>query len=165
MRTLVVASLIALVALPACGGSDESSAESWANDVCGHAVEWRDDVRDEVDEFQQNPDISQLGSTIDDVVSATQEFVSDLKNIGVPDAPSGEEAQAEVEQLADSLDARVQRVQGAVATGGVAAIQSAADEISGGIEDVKQTAASVGALSDELRQGVEDADSCQELRS
>lgn len=149
------------VLLAGCGGSDESSAESWANDVCGRAVEWRDDVRDTVDAFQQNPDLSGLASTMDDVVASTHDFVADLKKIGAPDTPSGDEAKAQVDQLANSIDARVQRVQ----TGGLDAVQTAADEISGGIDDVKSTTASIEALSVELRDGIEHASSCKDLRS
>ena len=163
MRRLVVAGAIAVL-LGGCGGSDESSAESWANDVCGRAVDWRDGVRDEVDAFRQNPDVSKLGTTIDDIVTSTNDFVADLKKIEPPDVASGAQAQTQVEQLADSLDDRVQRVQSAVAAGGAAAIQTAADEISGGIDELGQTVANVEALSDELRRGIEDASSCKELR-
>jgi uncharacterized protein involved in exopolysaccharide biosynthesis len=101
---------------------------------------------------------------MDDVVASTHDFVADLKKIGAPDTPSGEEAKAQVDQLANSIDARVQRVQAAAPAGGLDALQSAADEISGGIDDVKSTTASIEALSDDLRQGVEDASSCKELR-
>jgi hypothetical protein len=160
----VVAGAIAVL-LAGCGGSDESSAESWANDVCGRAVEWRDDVGDTVDAFRENPDVSGLASTMDDVVASTNDFVADLKRIGAPDTPSGDEAKAQVDQLADGIDARVQRVQAAAPAGGLDAVQTVADEISGGIDDVKGTTASIEALSDELRQGIEDASSCKDLRS
>jgi hypothetical protein len=163
MRWVIATSAVALF-LAGCGGSDESSAESWANDVCGRAVEWRDDVSGKVDAFQQNPDVSQLGSTIDDVAASTQDFVADLHKIGAPDTPSGDQAQAQVEQLADGLGERVDRVQASVGTGGLGALQTVGDEISGAVEDVKQTASSIEALSDGLRQGIEDASSCKELR-
>jgi hypothetical protein len=159
----VVAGAI-VVLLAGCGGSDESSAESWANDVCGRTVEWRDDVGDTVDTFRENPDLSGLASTMDDVVASTHDFVADLRKIGAPDTPSGDEAKAQVDQLANSIDARVQRVQAAAPAGGLDAVQTAADEISGGIDDVKTTTASIEALSGELRQGIEDASSCKELR-
>jgi hypothetical protein len=59
----------------------------------------------------------------------------------------------------------VQRVQAAAPAGGLEAVQTAADEISGGIDDVKSTTANIESLSGELRQGIEDASSCKELRN
>jgi hypothetical protein len=165
VRKLVVAGAFALLVLPGCGGGNESSAESWANDVCGAAVKWRDDVRDTVQSFQQNPDISKLGSTIDSVVTSTEDFAADLKKIGAPDTTAGTEAKAQVDELADNLDARVKRVQTAVQSGGSNAVQATTSEISGGLDDVQQTASSIEALSGDLRQGVQDASSCKELRS
>jgi hypothetical protein len=156
------AAAIALT-LSGCGGS-EGASEKWANDVCGTVVDWRDHVQDQVDQFRQDPNLANVSATIQDVVQSTTNMVSDLKGIGAPDTPSGDAAKKQVDAFADSISSRATNVQSAVSSGGLGAADEVSTEISGAIEDGQRALAGVENLTADLRQGIEDAKSCKDLR-
>jgi methyl-accepting chemotaxis protein len=115
LATAVVAALVA-----GCGGSDESSAEQWANGVCSAITDWTDATRSAAESLQSGGDGSvqdRVQTAIDDVKDATSTLGDDLQDLGTPETDAGQQAQDLVETFSgdaqDGLDTIEQAVSGA----------------------------------------------------
>ena len=113
-----------------------------------------------------------LRSAVEDVKSATSDFVDDVQALGPPDTDAGEQAQESLEALADDLEESTET------------IDKALEDASGPSETLEALTAVTGALSTmgsrlsstfteleqldaggELEDAFEEADSCDELTS
>ena len=109
MRVFLAAGLVVgVLALAACGGGDEEdSAAGWADSVCTSVGDWRADVQATVEELSANPSAisaESLREAADDTLESTETLVEELRDLGPPETETGEEAQAEIEELAESLE-------------------------------------------------------------
>ena len=108
------------IAAAGCGGDDESSAESWANDVCGNLSQWITDVDEAVRSLTAeglNFDTDDIREAVDQAKGATEDLVDDLQGLGPPDTEAGQEAQAELEDLQGVLESQVDSVEQAIDSG------------------------------------------------
>ena len=85
---LAIVVAIALMAGGCGGDDDESSAESWASDVCTNLSEWITDVDDAVRSLTAeglNFNTDDIRDAVDQAGSATDELVKDLRGLGPPE--------------------------------------------------------------------------------
>ena len=114
-----------------------------------------------------------MKDAVDDLESATSEFVDDVRGLGTPDTEAGEQARESLDQLADEVDDSLSR-----------RCESAVDDasgVSGVVEAVTAVSAAISALGaqlsstfaeleqldagGELEDAFKEADSCDELES
>jgi ABC-type transporter Mla subunit MlaD len=169
-------SLVLLLSIVAagCGGNDTSSAESWANDVCTELDTWATSVSTTIrNVMSQGAGVSRadLRGAANQASSATSDLVDGLKAIGPPDTASGDDAQQEVNQLADELSGHADKVRSLVEnspstlSGLVTTAQSVLGQIGTAADQVKATLASLEQLGSDLKSGIEQSDACTELRN
>src|SRR5688572_16676197 len=95
-RTGILLVVSALLLAAGCGGADESSAEAWADDVCGSLNGWFLDV-DAALEGLTDEGLQLDGADVDEAVEAvgdaTDELGNDLDELEPPETESGQEAE------------------------------------------------------------------------
>jgi hypothetical protein len=155
MTTRRVAALVAVAAVAAfaagCGGDDESSAESWAGNVCTAFSDWRDAVTEAGESLRAGPTTADdLEAAVDDLGQATEDFVDDLRGLGQPETDAGQEAQDALDVLADDVEQDLEDLESALE--GVEGVQGAL-EAAGVVATILSTmGAQLGAAFDELEQ-------------
>jgi hypothetical protein len=178
--TLVSTAAVVLLALLAagCGGSDDdssasgtSSTEEWADSLCSAVRTWTSAITSSVNSIQGGS-ISKdaLESSANDVKSATETFVDDIKGLGKPDTDAGDQAKSSVDQLADQLTSETNKIEDAVQdASGVQGILSAVSVVTGTLATMgSQLTSTVQELrgldaQGELESAFNDAESCQNL--
>jgi ABC-type transporter Mla subunit MlaD len=174
---LPLVSLLLLLSVVAagCGGDDNaSSAESWASDVCTELDTWATSVSTTIRNLMAKGTSvrgADLRAAANQASSATSDLVDGLKDIGPPDTDSGDEAQQQVNQLADQLRQHSDEVRSEVEsapstiTGLVSAGQAVLAQIGTAADQVKSTLTSLQQLGGDLRDGIEQSDACTDLRN
>jgi uncharacterized protein YoxC len=177
-RLALVATLLVTAVLAAGCGSDESSSDTssttdWAGNLCTAVSTWTTALTSSVQSLQGgNVSRDALESTADDVKSATDTLIDDLKSLGKPDTEAGEQAKESIDQLTDELEQEVDTIEGAVDdVSGVSGVVSAVSAVSGALGSMGTQLTST--LSDleqldakgELQSAFEQSASCQELTS
>jgi phage-related minor tail protein len=173
---LPLVSLVMLLSLVAagCGGDDTSDAEPWATDVCTELDTWATSVSTTIRNVMSkgtSVTSADLRAAATQASSATSDLVDGLQDIGPPDTDSGDEAQQQVNQLADQLRQHSDEVRSEVesapstVTGLVSAAQAVLAQIGTAADQVKSTLTSLQQLGDDLREGVEQSDACTDLRN
>ena len=170
---VVVALLAAFLASGCGGGKDENSATAWADDVCSAATTWRDSITSAADSLKGgNLSEDGLTSAVDDIQSATSDFVDDVRGLGKPDTESGEHAKESLDQLADEADKNLSTIQSAVddasgVSGLVQAVTAIGTALSTMASQVSSTVAELKQLDagGELEAAFNEADSCKTLQS
>jgi hypothetical protein len=160
----LLAVLVAAAALAGgCGGSDSSSnatsAEDWANDLCGAISSWTTSIQDAVKPLQSG-DVSKdsLQSSTSDMKDATSTFVDDVKSLGPPDTEGGQKAKESLDNLADELSQ------------GIDDIKETADNVSGAqgavtaMTSIQTTVQKMGTDAQSALSDVQDADVKGELQ-
>jgi hypothetical protein len=121
-------------------------------------------------ESRDNPSEEGIRTAGDEIRSATQTLADDLRGLGRPDTPSGQEAKDEIDQLATSLDTSLQKITDAMdnssgTSGAVAAattigttLVEMGNQVSSAFTQLEQVDAQ-GQLEDAFQQ----ADSCAGL--
>jgi hypothetical protein len=168
---------VLVLAVAACGGGGESAEEAWAGDVCTSIASWKTEVESIVTNASNA--LSQPGATRTDLedainsgLDATTTLVDELHASVPPDTPEGDEAKAKVDAFLDDVQSSDREVRTALA--GVpqsATLPEVITELSGLATTLQQTIGSgrtlvtdLQQLGGELKDGFENADSCQELR-
>ena len=159
------------------GGSED--LEAWAGSVCTSVSDWRASILDLANVGAADLNAESLRGRLDDAEAATEELVSDLRDLGAPDVESGEELQDELDQTVSQLDNEFEGLQddaqavtdasspteflqalAALAPRFQALLSGAADLL-----EQLETAPDVAEETEaELRQAFDDADACRELR-
>ncbi|HEY6075193.1 MAG TPA: hypothetical protein VIV36_00030, partial [Gaiella sp.] len=112
MTRILLTAAVAALALVAvgCGGSDDDSdtdpTAAWASDFCSAITTWTDELQTVTSEFSDTSNLSQDGlqSASDDVGSATESLVDDLRGLGAPETEGGEEIQTALDTLSTTLE-------------------------------------------------------------
>jgi hypothetical protein len=165
--------LVASLALAAggCGGDDESSAEAWANDVCGNLSQWITDVDEAVRSLTAeglNFDTDDIRDAVDQAKSATEDLVDDLQGLGPPDTEAGQEAQDELEELQGVLESQVETVEQALDSGdgALALAGTISTALAVAINELEQAFESLQGLDSggELEDAFTDSEDCDSLR-
>ncbi|HET9322591.1 MAG TPA: hypothetical protein VFO03_01825 [Gaiellaceae bacterium] len=172
MKRLVFSSLLCALLLAGCGGdNDSSSADSWANGVCGDLSTWKDSVKSTAAAFSGGQlSQAQVQDAADEISNATEQLVGDLKDVGTPDTESGQQAKDAVDQLSNELQTDLAQVQRAAAGASgaadtaqaVATIRMAATTMQAQLTTAFQ---SMQQADDELKSAFEDSENCQKLKS
>ena len=117
MRTLLAVLILAVAVIAAgCGGGSSSStgatgetasapAEDWANSVCQAFVDWNSSISAAGQGISQNPSEEGIMTAGDDIRTATDSLVDDLRGLGRPDTESGQEAKDDIDQLVGAFRA------------------------------------------------------------
>lgn len=183
MGALVVVVAAAVVAFVVVRDSNSESSPSsttvWAGDVCTSLTKWRTSISS-LATVSGIPSQDELRKKLTDAQVATEQLVTDLKNIGPPETSSGTELKQQLQQQGDELQASYEKVK-AGAQSAVNNSTSTADllrrlsavlpdfqkllnEISTTI-DTLQSSNVAGESADEVREGFDNAESCKKLRS
>jgi hypothetical protein len=85
------------------GGGGKVSKEQWADNFCSAVYTWGTTIRSIGQSFPTPPTKEALQSAADDFKSANEKLVSDLKSLGTPDLPGGQQARVVIDQLAGDL--------------------------------------------------------------
>jgi hypothetical protein len=169
---LLAASCAALLASGCGSSSDTSSAEEWANKLCGAFTTWEGAIRTSASDLQSNPSKDGLQTFADEADQATGDFVDELKGLGKPDTQGGEQAEQELDQLSSELDGELEKIKQSVegvtdASGAASAVSvvsgslvTMANQVSSTVKQLQQA-----DVADELKQAFSSAESCQSLQS
>lgn len=165
-----------LVAAAGCGGnsssSNGSSPDEWASGFCSSVTTWKDSVKSAENELKSNPSKDSLNTTVDDIKSASDTLVSDLKDLGKPNTKQGQDAKDEVDQLSSELKDDVDQVESDVKNvSGVRDVPTAVQSVSTTLSTMKnQVNSAVTKLGQanpdgELKQAFQDSSDCDSLTS
>jgi hypothetical protein len=174
-----LAVLVAAAALAGgCGGSSDSSsgstsAEAWANDLCGAISTWTTSVQSAVEPLKSG-DVSKssLQTATDSLKDSTSTFVDDIKSLGPPDTEGGQKAKESLDNLADELSSGVDDIRQTVSNiSGVQGAITAMSSVQATVQKMGTDAQS--ALSDvedadvkgELQDALKNSDNCKKLQS
>jgi len=178
-----VATAVAVLAIGAagCGGSDESSstaeatpASEWADGFCTSLTTWSEAIKGVPDQFTNLSSFSEEGfqTAADDISSATDTLVEDLKGLGTPDTDSGEEVKSSIDDLSSTLETELDSIQATVDdTSGITEFPGAAQDILGSLSTMSSAFAStLSTIEDadvqgELKDGLESSSACDEITS
>ena len=167
-RIAALAGVAALAfAAAGCGGGDDSGsgsseatpASEWADGFCSAVTAWTDELRSVTEQFTSLSSFSQenLQSAADDVKTATDQLVDDLRNLGAPDTESGQEVEDSIDALATTLEAELDSIQTTVdETSGIA-------ELPGAVQDVSASVSAMSKAFSSTLTTIEDADAQGEL--
>jgi ABC-type transporter Mla subunit MlaD len=183
-RLLAVPILALAIVATGCGGGGGSSsggsgtgresaatpAEDWANSVCQAFVDWNDSISAAGQGISQNPTEDGIRTAGDDIQSATDTLVEDLRGFGRPDTESGQQAKDAIDQLATSLDTSLQKINDAMdnASGTSGAVNAASTIANTLVEMGQEVSTAFTKLEDidaqgELEDAFTSADSCAGL--
>jgi hypothetical protein len=177
MKLGVLIPLVLVFAVAGCGGGGTSAEEAWAEEVCASVGSWKA----EVESIARNAAdaVTEPGATRADVeaavengLDATDTLIQELRASVPPDTPEGDQAKAAVDAFLDDVRASDDEVRTALA--GVpegAGLAEIVAELSGLATSIQQTVESgrtlvsdIQQLGSALKDGFENADSCEELR-
>jgi hypothetical protein len=177
MKLGALITLVLLLAVAGCGGGGTSDEEAWAEEVCASVGSWKA----EVESIARNAAdaLTEPGATRADVetavqngLDATDTLIQELRASVPPDTPEGDQAKAAVDAFLDEVRASDDEVRTALA--GIpegAGLAEIVAELSGLATSLQQTVDSgrtlvsdIQQLGSALKDGFENADSCEELR-
>jgi hypothetical protein len=164
----MTAAVLALaIAAAGCGGSDESSdtteatpTSEWADGFCTAITTWTDALKAVPDQFTDLSSFSEEGlqSAADDVQSATDTLVEDLKGLGAPDTASGDEVKSSIDDLSSTLETQLDSIQTTVDdTSGIT-------ELPGAAQDILASLSAMSTAFSSTLSTIEDADAQGELK-
>ncbi len=177
MKLGAVATLVLLLAFAGCGGGGTSAEEAWAEDICSSVSTWQT----EVESIARNAAdaITEPGATAADVeaavesgLDATRTLVDQLQASVPPDTPEGAEAEQALEAFLDDVQGSDDEVRTALAdlpegaglSEIVATLSGLAANLQQTVESGRTLVTDIQELGSALKDGFENADSCQELR-
>ena len=175
-RTVLAAGLAALtLGLGACGSDETDSAGEWADSVCSSIGDWRAGVEATVEEFRADPasiSADSLREATDDTLESTEALVDELRDLGPPETESSEEARAEIEGLAETLESSRDSVHETLegssesVAGVLANLSAITAELQAAASAASATFESLLALDPggELEQAFREEDSCTALQ-
>ena len=175
--------LAALLAAAGCGGGDSSSASSssssntesaddWASGLCTALTTWTNSVRSAGNELKGNVSKDSLNTAADDIKSASDTLVSDLKDLGKPDTKQGQDAKKAMDQLSSEVKSDVKQMQSDVKNAsGVQGAVTAASSVSTTLSTMGNQINSAASKLDqadpdgELKKAFQNSPDCKSLTS
>ena len=182
-RLLGAGALAAVLLLAGCGGGGSSdtttttalqSATEWAGDFCGAFSTWKSSLGPIGQSLLSNPTKKSLQAAGDDIRNSNDALVDDLKSLGKPPLPRGEEARSVVDQLATDIKNDSDKISNAVSNAStVSDIVDAASVVSTTlvqvetqVQDAVTDLKAIRADEDNsLKQAFADAPACADLES
>ena len=177
MFVAVGASLAFLAA--GCGSSgggstttEASSTATWASGVCSSITTWKAAITSAADSVKSDPTMTGLQTAADDATSATQTLASDLKGLGKPDTPSGQQAKDSLDTLSTNLQQDVATIESAIKdASGVSGALTATSTVTGTLgmmrTQITTTFTDLQGLDakGELKTAFANSSACNSLRS
>ncbi len=171
----VAAAAVALAAA-GCGSSSSNnttSAETWANDVCSAFSTWETSMKGlQTTVTSGGVSKDSINQAASDAKDATQTLAKSLKKLGKPDTTAGQQAQDDMSQLSDQLDASAQTIDDATKNvSGAAGVLTAVSTVSATLvtmgKDVSTAITNLQKLDPkgELETAFKNASSCKALSS
>jgi len=176
IAVVVLAAVIARVTEDDSGSPDTSA---WASSVCTSLSDWRSSITALADVSGGELTKESLGEKLDTAQTATEQLVTELKDLGPPDLEAGDELKQQLDAAADGLEASYNSLK----TGAQAALdadtptaflqalaalapefQKLLDQIRTTVTDLQNANVAEDAKT-ELQQAFADAESCQALES
>ncbi len=175
---LVFAIAAAAASLAACGGSKPSATEQWQGSLCsavdGLVVQSKQSAQDVRTQLQSpsSSTPSEISTIVEAERKAAEQTVADLKALGPPPGPNGEQAKALVDTLASQIEqmvTQVKREAETISSGSslsqiASSLGTMADQVSAGTAQARGTIESLQALGKEYKSGFETVDSCKSLK-
>lgn len=166
-RTLIAALAVVTLAVIAagCGGGDSTSQQdptaAWASGFCSAVTAWTNDLGDVKSQFSDPSNLSQDGleSAAEDVRTATDTLVDDLKSLGAPETDSGQEVQSSIDTLSTTLDSEVSAIEDTVQ--GVTGFR----DLPSAITKISASLSALGTTFSETLQTIQNADVNGELQA
>lgn len=167
-RWIVAIAVLAVAGVAAgCGGSDNASetetspTAEWADGFCGAVSDWTNELQTITQQFSDTSNLSQDGlqSAADDVGSATQTLIDDLKGLGTPDTASGQEVKSSIDTLSTTLDTETSTIEDTA--NGVSSIA----DVPSAITKISTSLSTLGTAFSQTLQTIKDADASGELQS
>jgi hypothetical protein len=172
---IVLLVLVAAVAVVAtgCGKSKQLSASEWATSFCSDVTTWRDSVTSAASPLKNgNITKDSVQTAFNDFKSATNTFVTDVKNLGKPATEAGGQAKQAVDQLTTQIDDGVNTIKSAVSgvsdvSGALAAASTVSGTLTSMRNDVKTTYSNLQQIdaSGKLTSAFADSASCKALKT
>lgn len=122
MRRAVTTGLVVLVASLAlvstgCGGDDEpeaSTAAEWAESLCTAITTWTDEMQEIQETVTSSLTAESIEQGADDVETATDDFIEEVRGLGAPETESGQAIEDAVQEFTDTAEAEKAEVLEAV---------------------------------------------------
>jgi hypothetical protein len=164
--------LAAALLLAGCGGDSGSSAsEDYANSVCGDLSTWVTDVDGAISSLTDAglaTDKEDVQSAVDQATDATNELLSSLEELGLPETDAAQQAKSELDSLGATLRQQVETIEQALdaESGPVALAATVTAALSTAASAVESTYNDLRGLDPggELDDAFENADDCESLR-
>ena len=173
----VAAIVIAAIAMR-LSDDGQPTTEEWADEVCTSLSDWRTSITSLADVGDEPLTADTLREKLDDAGDATNELVTQLRGLGVPDLEAGDELQQQLDDSAAELESKYDALRDSGEAAADAPPAEFLQQLSGLASDsaALQTSISttVSSLQDanvgeeskaELEQAFADAPSCQSLQA
>lgn len=160
-------------------GSNSLTTTQWADQVCTSLDDWRTSIISLATVSSGGLTRDALREKLTDAQVATEQLIDDLRDIGPPETEAGTQLRNELQQQGDQLEQSYENLkagaQGALNADSPTAFlqglaklapdfQNLLNEISKTINTLESSNVA-GASADEVKQGFQDAEACQKLRS
>jgi len=176
MSAIALATLLVVVAT-GCGKS-ASPEEKWASSVCTTFGDWKDQMQNSVDGIRtqlQSPQqgmLTTIQSEAQSALDATNKLASELKSLPPLNNDQGVQAKQELDTFATQAQTAVNEAKTTLAnlsaTDGIAQIAQALAPLGSKLTSLatqaSTTLSSVQEAGSSVRQGFQDADSCEQFR-
>jgi hypothetical protein len=186
MRLMCLTALGLAFALGACGGDDDDgggggggdkvSADAYAADMCKSASDWVKSLQQRATDLQGGlePGTSPaegkeaLVGFLDDVIADTDDWISALDDVGVPDVEGGEDYASEIKTAAQDAKGVLEETGASVDDLPTDDRQAFAKEAGEVGDSAREALGKVGDAitapeSGDLRKALEDAPACKEI--
>jgi hypothetical protein len=175
---VAIAAAVVIVKATDSGSSSESTTQ-WADDVCTSLSDWRSSIESLATVSGGSLSRDDLRQKLSDAQVATEQLITDLKDIGPPDTESGTQLKQQLQDSADQLQQSYENLkaqaQDALDADSATAFLQGLAQLAPDFQNLLNETASTldtlqstdvaGSSSDEIKQAFDDADSCQALRS
>jgi uncharacterized phage infection (PIP) family protein YhgE len=162
----------------ACGG-DASAEETWADSVCTDVGTWRSDLQQAEGDIRpalQSPGtetLDAIDTAVRQAVEATRKLSDDLEALEAPNTESGAQAKQQLDALATQLESTATKArqildsvsQGADPIDAARELAELTPEVQSATANASSTLEAIQASGSDLREGFQDADSCEQFRS
>ena len=169
LSLLAVALTLALTpAVAGCGEDEQGASEQWAGDVCTELSTWVTSVGEAVKSLTANPasiDQSAVQAATEDLKVATDDLVDGLGDLEPVETETGDQARTELTDLGTQLQQQLDEIEQDSENGSLSLV-TLTSQLATASAAVRSTYESLQSLdsSGELREGFEDAESCDSLR-
>jgi septal ring factor EnvC (AmiA/AmiB activator) len=178
MSFLVALAAVAVLVGAGCGG-ETSAQEEWADNVCTDVGDWQDELQQAENDIRaalQSPGTGTLdavGTAVRRATDATRKLSDELTALEAPSTESGAQAKQQLDALATQLESTATKArqtldsvsQGADPVQAAQDLAALAPEVQSATTAASRTLEAIQASGTDLKDGFQNADSCDRFRS